>query len=597
MRIDGYAPIRDYAVIGDGRTAALVARDGAIDWWCIPDLDSPTVFGGLLDARRGGSFALAPIDDFDSAREYRPGSNVLETTFTTSTGRVRVVDAMTLATGHRLVPLRELVRRVDGLDGSVRMTWRIEPRVDYARSASSLEQRGTGRVLTQAGDTALAISVWGESDSLREDDAYSGELDVAEGESALFALTVAHREPAVFPGREDAEERLEEADRFWRAWSRQASYEGPWRDAVLRSVLALKLLVFSPSGAIVAAPTSSLPEELGGVRNWDYRFSWLRDSSYTLEALDSLGIEEEARAYFWWLMHASRRTHPRLDVLYRVDGSTSTTELELPHFEGYRTSSPVRIGNGAAGQLQLDVYGAVLDGAWRHVRQHGDLGGERGRSVATIADYVAGHWREPDSGIWEVRSEAAQFVHSKAMCWLALERAARLAQEGVLPGGADRWREEAGKIREYVDERGWDPERGSYVQAVGQPELDASLLTLPMIGFDDGPRAAATVDAVRRELAEGPLVYRYRTADGLEGSDSPFLTCSFWLADALARTGRLDEARKLMDELVALANDVGLYAEEMDAETGEFLGNFPQGLVHLALINAAVSIAGREMAA
>jgi GH15 family glucan-1,4-alpha-glucosidase len=594
VRIDGYAPIEEYAAIGDGRTAALIARDGAIDWLCVPDLDSESVFGALLDAHRGGSFTLAPVTEFESERRYREGSNILETTFTTSTGRVRLVDGMTLADTKALAPLREVVRKVEALDGAVRLHWRIEPRLDYARRPSRLERRGD-RLLTQLGGTVLAISAWGLDGWLQQDGAVAGDLELAPGETALFSLTAADGEPAVFPGREDSERRLEEADAFWRRWSAQASYEGPWQEAVVRSALALKLLVFAPSGAIAAAATASLPEEMGGQRNWDYRFSWLRDSAFVLDALEALGIAEEGHAFFWWFMHASRLTRPRLQVLYRLNGSTQAEEVELEHFEGYRKSRPVRVGNGAVDQVQLDVYGSVLDAIWTHVRNHGDLGGDTGRGVAKIADYVSEHWRDPDSSIWEVRSPPTHFVQSKAMCWVALDRATRLAAEGAIPDRSESWRAAGDEIRRFVDEQGWDAERRSYVRATDLRELDASLLTLPIMGFDGGPRLAATVDAVRRELAEGPFVRRYRGDDGVEGGEGAFLTCSFWLADALARVGQVRDATELMDELQGLANDVGLYSEEVDPDTGAFLGNFPQGLVHLALINAAVSIdaAGR----
>jgi GH15 family glucan-1,4-alpha-glucosidase len=591
VRTDGYAPVRDYAAIGDGRTIALVALDGAIDWLCLPDVDSPAVFGALLDPARGGSFELAPSAPFDSERRYRDGSNVLETTFHTSSGTVRVTDAMTLTSRDRLSPFREVVRRVDALAGTVTMRWRAEPRFGFGRREARLEQRD-GRVFVQAGGDAIVLSGWNVGE-WTNDDGISGRFDLAQGETALFSLVAAARQPLVLPGPTDAEARLEETDGFWRVWSGRISYDGRWREAVVRSALALKLLVYSPSGAVVAAATTSLPEELGASRNWDYRFSWVRDAAYTVQAFGSLGCENEAHAFFWWLMHATRRTQPRLEVLYRVDGSAGSDERELGDLRGYRDSRPVRVGNAAADQEQLDIYGAVLDATWRHARSHGDLGGETARGVAKIADYVAEHWCERDSGIWEVRSEPTHFVQSKVMCWVALDRAVRMAEQGLLPDHSNSWRARAGQIRRFVDEHGWSEERCSYLRAPNLPELDAGLLTLALVGYG-GDRVASTVDAVRRELARGPFVYRYRGVDGVEGEDEAFLTCSFWLADALARTGRKSEAAELMDELVGLANDVGLYAEEIDATTGEFLGNFPQGLVHLALINAAVSISGRE---
>jgi GH15 family glucan-1,4-alpha-glucosidase len=593
VRTDGFAPIRDYAAIGDGRTIALVARDGAIDWLCLPDVDSASVFAALLDAERGGSFAVSPTGPFESARRYRENSNVLETTFRTTDGVVRIVDGMTLASSTELTPMREVVRRAECLEGRVELSWRFDPRLDYARRGCRLERRGD-YVFAEAGGNAIVLAAWGVGEAATTDGRATGTFTLSKGEVAVFSLVATGRQPAVLAGRNDADARLGDADRFWREWADGIEYVGPWRDAVLRSVLALKLLVYAPSGAIVAAATTSLPEELGGSRNWDYRYTWLRDAAFTLDAFTSLGLEDEAHAFFWWLMHATRLTQPRLQVLYRVNGAIDADEEELDRLRGYRGSSPVRVGNGAADQVQLDIYGAILDAAWRHFSAHGDLGGETGRTVAGIADYVVEHWRDTDSGIWEVRSNPTHFVQSKAMCWLALDRAAQLSDAGALPDRRRDWRREADEIRRFIDTDGWDESLGSYVRATDLRELDASLLLLPIVGFDDGARAAATVDAVCRDLKQGPLVYRYRGEDGVEGDEGAFLTCSFWLVHALARLGRLTEARELMDEVVSLANDVGLYAEEIDVESGEFLGNFPQALVHLALINAAVSVAERE---
>jgi GH15 family glucan-1,4-alpha-glucosidase len=584
--VNGYAPIEDYAVIGDGRTAALVARDGSIDWLCLPDVDSPSVFGAILDAGRGGSFSIRPVDRFEAIRRYVDGTNVLETTFRTAGGTVRLTDAMTLVPPGRLTPLREVVRKLECLEGRASLEWAVVPRFDYGRRHGHVGLR-SGRVFFTERDQALALSIWGA------EPAAHGRVTLAPGEQVLFSLAAADRQPLVLPGRVDTEERLEYTVAFWRRWSSEKGYDGPWRDAVIRSALAIKLLVHAPSGAIAAAATTSLPETIGGTRNWDYRYAWLRDASYALDALLNLECPSEAHAFFWWLMHASRLTQPRLQVLYDVNGGNRVGERELTHLAGYRDSAPVRVGNAAVAQLQLDVYGDVLNSTWLHARRHGDLGGETGRAVAKIADYVAAHWREPDCGIWEVRSERRHFTQSKAMCWVALDRAIRLARDGLLPDHVARWRAEASSIRAFIDERCWDERRRSYVRAAGAQELDAALLTLALVGFDEtNGRVHGTVDAIRRELAEGPFVRRYRGEDGVEGKEGAFLTCSFWLADALARTGRTDEAAELMTELVACANDVGLYAEEIDPTSRAFLGNFPQALVHLALINAVFSIVG-----
>ena len=591
MRVDGYAPLRDYAVIGDGRTCALVARDGSIDWLPLPDIDSATVFARILDADRGGSFQLQPDEPFEATQRYVGESNVLETTFRTTSGTITVVDALVLPHDEQLAPVRELVRSVRCVSGSARMRWHFAPRFDYARARTSVVAQ-FGCVVAKHGRDAVILRAWDAGEAAVGEGAASGTFELHAGRDALFALSAAHGEPAVLPQRDAAERRLERTQRFWTEWAARADYDGPWRDAVVRSALALKLLCFAPSGAIVAAPTASLPEWIGGTRNWDYRYSWLRDSAWTLRALLRLGYFDEAQAYFWWFMHASRLTQPRLQVLYRVDGSTRSTEAELAHLEGYRCTRPVRIGNGAADQTQLDVYGGMLEAVWQYASARGRIDGGTGKQIAKIADYTADRWSDKDSGIWEVRGGSTHFTQSKALCWVALDRACRLAADEVIPDHRERWRKAADAIRAFVDEHGWDTERRSYIRAPNQPELDASLLTLPLLDYDDakGDRVRGLIAAVQRELADGPLVYRYRGDDGVGGDEGAFVTCSFWLVDALARAGRIDEASRLMDELVACSNHLALYAEEIDPKSGEFLGNFPQGLTHLALISAAVSI-------
>jgi GH15 family glucan-1,4-alpha-glucosidase len=595
-RVDGYAPIADYALIGDCRTAALVARDGGIDWLCLPDVDSPALFARILDAERGGCWELAPTDSFETDRRYQERSNVLETDFRTAGGSIRVTDAMTLTDTRTLAPLREVVREISGLSGSVRVGWRIEPRFGYGASATTFEWR-SGRPFASAGADAIVVGAWDAGEPRVRANGIEGEFEVRAGETALLQLAAAHGDPLVLSGRADVEDRLRSTCEFWSGWVGKIRYGGSWRGAVVRSALALRLLVYAPSGAIVAAPTTSLPEWIGGSRNWDYRFTWVRDASFTINAFLRLGLREEANAFFWWLMHASRLTQPRLQILYRVDGSTRADERELGHLAGYRHSPPVRTGNGAADQVQHDVYGDLLEAIWLFVESGQQLDRSTGKEVAAIADYVAKVWRERDAGIWEVRSGPTDFVQSKALSCIALDRACALAERGVIPSRhAERWRDEAEAVRRFVDEQGWDTALGSYVRSADQRELDASLLTMAILGYADakGDRLRGTVDAVRRVLARGPLVYRYRGEDGLTGDEGAFVTCSFWLVDALARGGKVAEAVALMDELVALANDVGLYAEEIDPATGEQLGNFPQGLSHLALVNAAVSIADAE---
>ena len=589
-RIDGYAPIRDYAAIGDGRTVALVARDGTIDWLCLPDLDSPSVFGALLDADRGGHFAVAPEGSYTATRRYVPGTNVLETTFTTDAGRVRVTDAMTLPTTG-LAPYRELVRRVEGLNGRVPVAWRFEPRLEYG-AAHARVSAPLGIPTFSKGRDALALLSWDAGAPVVDDTAVAGRFEAAEDSVSHFAVSAAHQEPLVLPAREEVEARLRSTVESWSAWTRGRTYEGPWRETVLRSALALKLLVFAPSGAIAAAATTSLPENIGGERNWDYRYSWPRDAAFTLRALLALGCDREANAFFSWLMHASQLTHPTVRVLYRLNGRAEATEKSLP-LGGYRGSQPVRIGNGAAGQTQLDVYGEVLDAAGELVRFTGTLDRDEGKRFAEIAEHVCRVWREPDAGIWEVRGDPAHFTQSKMMCFVALDRACTLEERGFLDGDRERWARERDLIREFIETRCYSDEKRRYTRSADDEALDAALLLGVIARYDDpnSPQLLRTVDAIRRELARGPLVHRYLTDDGLPGEEGAFLACSFWLAEAYARQGRVDEASELIDELVGLANDVGLYAEEVSPESGDFLGNFPQALTHLALINAAVAVA------
>ena len=590
-RENGYAPIRDYGVIGDGRTAALVARDGSIDWLCLPNLDSGSVFGALLDAERGGTFRLAPTEPFTVERRYLEDSNLLETTFRTACGVVRVTDAMPLPLSG-LAPTRELARSIEGLSGEVAMRWSVGPRFGYGRSRTHIGRR-LGVPVAHAGADALAVLSFEAGETQVSAGAIQGRFTARSGAQALLALSMAHGDPLVFSPRSAIERRTAGTLDYWRSWSGERSYDGPWRDAVVRSSLALKLLIHAPSGAVAAAATTSLPEELGGVRNWDYRYSWIRDSSATLDALLSLGCPSESEAFFWWLLHASQLTHPQVNVLYRLDGRAGLPEYELD-LSGYQGSRPVRIGNAAAPQRQLDVYGHLLQTAWLFVEAGGLLSADTSSRLASTADLVCSIWSEEDSGIWEVRGLTKHFTQSKMMCWVALDRACRLAADGHIPAkNAARWLAEATAIRRFVSDRCWSSERQSYMRFPGASETDASILLPTVMGYgadDERGRLMTTVRNVRAELGSGSHLRRYRGEDGLPGEEGTFLACSFWLVDALGRLGEVEEASELMEELLAHGNDLGLYAEEIDPASGEFLGNFPQGLVHLALINAAVTL-------
>jgi GH15 family glucan-1,4-alpha-glucosidase len=559
-----YPPIRDLAAIGDGRTVALVARSGAVEWLCLPNLDSPSVFAALLDARRGGSFRLQPEGSFRSRRRYLPDTNVLETTYETGTGVARVTDAMTVPDG-RLAPMRELVRHIEGVAGEVSLVWRVEPRFAYGRAHGEVAWRDSTAVITHAAD-ALAVRSWDAGAVEAHDGAVGGRMVTRAGMSSLLALVTACREPLVFSSRADVERRFQHTVDFWRRWVSSSGYQGPWRDEVLRRALALKLLVHSPSGAVAAAATTSLPEDIGGERNWDYRYCWIRDTAFTLEALLRLGFSGEGHAFFWWFMHATRLTRPRVRVLYRLDGGAHTPERTLA-LEGYRGSRPVRAGNAAADQRQFDVYGELLQTAWLYGTRGHAVDAETGAGLGRMADFVCDLWREPDQGIWEVRSTPRHFTQSKAMCWVALDRACRLADLRLMPSSkVARWRREQADIERFIEAECWSEKAQSYTRAAGSDELDASTLLMAVFGYRD-PRDArmrSTVKAVARRLGRGPLVLRYLGEDGLSGTEGTFLACSFWLAHALAATGEVDEAARLMEELLTLSNDVGLYAEEID---------------------------------
>jgi GH15 family glucan-1,4-alpha-glucosidase len=561
LRADGYAPIEDYAAIGDGETVALVAIDGSIDWLCLPRHDSPPAFGALLDAEGGGSFELRPDQPFEAERRYLESTNVLETTFHTAGGCVRVTDGMTLHDGATL-PWRELVRRVEGVSGIVPMRWH----------ASGCEHGPAG---------SWSVLTW--------DAGESGRFDVNGGKSALLALVDPGDCPCPRPTREEVERRLDGTVDAWRRWVGSHTYEGPWAGAVERSLLALKLLICSATGAIVAAPTTSLPERIGGDRNWDYRYSWPRDSCWTIQSLIRLGFREQAHASLSWLLRAVRETHPDVDPIYELDGTVlrRCDELDWP---GYRGSQPVRVGNQAGDQLQLGGYGDLLATASSYVAEGNLLDGDTARLLVEVADHVCEMWREDDSGIWELPTRES-FTQSKVACWTALQRALELVEAGQLPGdSAGRWRESIAEIEAYVDERCWSEEKQSYLQAAGSSKLDAADLLCSRRGYGDvnRERVISTLEAVRRELARGALLYRYSGQDTEEGC---FVACSFWLVEALAELGRVDEAAELMEEALAFANDVGLFAEEIEPSTGEFLGNFPQGLSHLSVIRAAVAVA------
>ncbi|MGC0332862.1 GH15 family glucan-1,4-alpha-glucosidase [Streptomyces sp. SAI-170] len=583
--------IEDYALIGDEQTAALVGRDGSVDWLCLPRFDSGACFARLLGDEDNGHWRIAPKGARTCTRRaYRPGTLVLDTDWESDEGAVRVTD---------LMPQRDhapdLVRIVEGLRGRVTVRSTLRIRFDYGSIVPWVRNSGGHRVAVAGPDSVWlrsepAVHTWGE------DFATYAEFTVGEGEQVAFVLTW-HPSHEPRPALVDPYESLESSVTDWRAWSDRCRYDGPHRDTVLRSLITLKALTYQPTGGVVAAPTTSLPEELGGVRNWDYRYCWLRDSTLTLGALLAAGYHEEAEAWRDWLLRAVAGDPADLQIMYGVAGERRLPEVEVPWLAGFGGSSPVRIGNDAVQQLQLDVYGEVMD-SLSLARKAGLPTQPHIWSIqVALLEWLRANWRQPDEGLWEVRGGRRHFVHSKVMVWVAADRAVRAVERyPELDGDVDAWREMREQVHREVCEKGYDPARNTFTQYYGSGELDAALLLIPSVGFlpPDDPRVIGTVDAVRAELDHGGFLHRYSTddtaVDGLPGTEGTFLACSFWLAQALHLTGRRKEARELFDRLVDLTNDVGLLAEEYDPETGHQLGNFPQAFSHIALVTTALAL-------
>ncbi|MCZ7565586.1 MAG: glycoside hydrolase family 15 protein [Burkholderiales bacterium] len=579
-----YAPIESYAAIGDCHGAALVGRDGSIDWCALRRFDAPPVFLRLLDVERGGCWAIGPQAEFRAARRYLDGTNVLRTVFTTGDGEAALTDLMPVgrrldAGTHDYVSLVApgwLIRRVTGLRGRVRFALRYRPSADYARARPALRlERGA---LRGHGVPAL----YGAPECTIEGDVAATAFEIAAGETRDFVL--AANTEAEHPPAARVDEFVAATRAFWTEWIGYCRYRGPHAELVRRSALALKLMTYAPTGALVAALTTSLPEALGGGRNWDYRFCWLRDSGFALYALAALGYGGEARRFHEFLAEACRQTLPDIHIMYGIRHEVELAEQELAHLDGYASSRPVRIGNGAYTQHQIDVYGEILDLAHLYQSLGGELGEQYRRLLGTFAAFVARHWNEPDQGLWEMRGPPRHHVHGKLMSWAALDRAAEL-----LPDAA-RWRAAADEVRRSLLAEAVDPEGGHLRQAY-DGGVDAAVLLAPLLGFAlDESALARTVAVVERELARGDYLLRYAGDDGLEGGEGAFLACSFWLVDAKLALGRLAEARALFERLAACANDVGLYAEEIEPASGAFLGNFPQAFTHLGLVGSAVNL-------
>jgi GH15 family glucan-1,4-alpha-glucosidase len=585
--------IEDYAVIGDTRTAALVGRDGSIDWLCVPRFDSAACFAALLGDDSHGRWRLAPTAPVRATRRrYLGDSLVLETEFDTDDGTVRLTDWMPLDGEYPVV-----ARLVEGVRGRVAMRMDLVIRFDYGSVVPWVRSSG-GAVVAMSGPDALYL--WSGVDTHGEQLTTVADFTLDEGQSLPFVVAwrPSHLDPPSAPAQPVG---FEETRRWWQDWADRCTYTGPWREAVVRSLLTLKALSYEPTGGIVAAATTSLPEQLGGVRNWDYRFCWLRDAALTLTTLVATGYDQEGWAWWNWLLRAAVGDPAKIQIMYGPAGERRLTELELPWLPGYQRSAPVRVGNAASVQYQLDVYGEIAN--CMYVARRAGLGDEGlGWDWAIgVLEFLEGVWREPDEGIWEIRGPRRHLTHSKVMAWVALDRAVRVAEEYGLAGPVERWRAVRDEIHADVLAKGWNADRRAFTQFYGSDRLDASVLLMPVVGFlpATDERIQATVDAIQRELVQDGLVLRYQTdgsgtVDGLPGNEGVFLPCSFWLVDDLALMGRVDEARALFERLLGLRNDVGLLSEEYDTAAGRLLGNFPQAFSHLAIVNTARALSELE---
>jgi GH15 family glucan-1,4-alpha-glucosidase len=600
----GYPPIASYGFISDGQTGALVGEDGSIDWLCAPRFDGPSVFARILDLHRGGSFSLRPVGPgWQRDRRYVPDTNVLETTWESAAGRAVVWDFLSLEMEGPHGPGEvyahgNLIRLIECREGEIELEARIAPRPDYARSIPEYRRAEHGIEVLGG---AQPLNLRSDQQLERHGHDLIARFRLAAVQAAVFALRYDGTRPVREITPALAREALDRSVRSWQQWSRRCQYEGEHREQVLRSALVLKGLIYHRSGALLAAPTTSLPETIGGQRNWDYRYMWFRDATLTLLALFRLGYAHEAHDFMDFMLDSCAICGQELRLMLGVGGEHDLPESTLDHLEGYARSAPVRIGNRAHEQLQLDTYGEVLDACWLYHKISGSISDEQWQLLRRLIEFVCENWQRPDNGIWEVRGALQQFTHSKVMCWVALDRGIRLAYALGDDGVPERWEATREAIRAQVLARGYDRERHSFVQSYGAKALDASTLRLSHVGFlaGDDPRMLATIDLIREELEVDGLVYRYRveeTDDGLHGREGAFVMCSFWLVSSLALAGRCEEAQALLADLLARANDLGLYSEEL-APDGTMLGNFPQAFTHLALIQAVANVEAAQQGA
>ena len=594
--------IGDYALLGDCRAAALVSREGCIDWLCWPRFDKSAIFAALLDRQYGGFWRISPVGDCKARRSYLENSNLLTTTFESGTGTATLTDLMPAASDsakrNRLLPDHELIRVVECATGHMEFQVRFLPRRDYGKSGVVIQQVANLGYRMEAGKGTywLRSSVPLRIHAAKQGDSISGDVTLRAGQKIFFSFSYAAEAPAVIPPLGlSLESRIDESLHWWQTWTARANYDGPYRAHVLRSVLTLKLLTYAPSGAVIAAPTTSLPERLGGNLNWDYRYCWLRDASLTIRAMLALGYVQEADDFMDWMLHATHLTQPELRILYDVYGEVAGKEKILGYLSGFQGSRPVRVGNDARKQLQLDVYGEVIDAAAQYAYHGRRLDREMQKVLIGFGNYVVKHWQEPDEGIWEPRTGREEHTHSKLLCWTALDRLVALHDRGLLRGApVETFQRNCEAIRKQIEQRAWNKELNSYVSTLDGDQLDASLLLMSWYGFEKAgsPRMLGTHRAIRQRIgAPNGLLYRYHT----EPPEGAFAICSFWEAEYLALGGgSLEEARTLFERLLTYSNDLGLYGEEIDPSTGCALGNFPQAFTHVGLISAALSMLERE---
>jgi GH15 family glucan-1,4-alpha-glucosidase len=592
--------ISDYAIIGNSRSAALVSKYGSIDWCCLPEFDSPSVFAALLDREKGGFFSIAPIENYKSIQSYIPDTNVVETYFTTEAGEARLLDAFTIMTEEEkavsLFPDHEMIRVVEGISGTLPIKVEYTPGIYYAKFAPYLRNyKKLGIHFSWKEHTYVLLSTLEPEELKVINSTVLAEFNIKPGERIIFSMSYSNQSPAIIPElKTTAWKRMQQTIHLWRDWISKCQYTGLYKDQVRRSALVLKLLTHAPSGAIIAAPTTSLPERLGGGRNWDYRFCWLRDASFTTRVLLKLGFKEEAHAYMNWIHHATQLTRPKLQVVYSVFGHAKLIEKILSWLRGYKSSVPVRVGNKADSQFQLDVYGEVLDAVYTYAPLVKDFDRNTRKFILGLGEVICELWNQPDNGIWEVRSSPVHHTHSMAMAWVGLDRLIKLCQKFHWEKAPlEKFKHIAKLIRDEVERYGYNQELNSYTRELNGNTLDASLLTLSLFGYHDAssPRMVATTNLIYERLSWNNLVYRYQNVDdGLSGEEGSFAACTFWLVECLAKSGRIKKAIEVFEALLQHASPTGLLSEEIDPKSHELLGNYPQGFTHIDLINAVLTI-------